>query len=127
MDSIPNGDGAVPGALVQNLENDDALGQDWLRDDDLQSLDGEGERLKRATGTSIDNAVTNLIEVGSQTISSFLVDKGDSFTFKFIIDLPAIPEQDKSDLNIEIFVLEPTTGEAKLKAKKELLLFAFDF
>ncbi|TRY70980.1 hypothetical protein TCAL_11101 [Tigriopus californicus] len=64
-------------------------------------------RVKRALGNDLSEITLHMIEKASQTISSTEVNLGDSFTFEAVLDLPRISIENKSDLNIEIFSLDP--------------------
>ena len=52
-----------------------------------------------------------LEEVASQLISDTAVDHGDSVTFDYTIDLPAVAVADRSDLKIELFASQPLGSE----------------
>ncbi len=64
-------------------------------------------------GTTLDATQTTMEEVASQMISKTEVDNGDSITFEFKIDLPSVAVEDRSDLNIEIFVMNPSVGKSQ--------------
>ncbi len=61
-------------------------------------------------GTSLDDVSITLEEIASQTHGQHNMDVGDSYTFKGVIDLPAIKVEDKADVKIEIFVIDPEDG-----------------
>ena len=63
------------------------------------------------SGSGFNNVGIQLIELASQAISAEDVDAGDSFTMKFVMDFPAIPSVDKSDLKIELFAMDPSIGK----------------
>lgn len=63
------------------------------------------------TGSGFNNVGIQLIELASQAISAEDVDAGDSFTMKFVMDFPAIPSVDKSDVKIELFAMDPSIGK----------------
>ena len=52
----------------------------------------------------------SMAEVASQAISSTQVDIGDSFTFEVEMDIPGISIEDKSDLKVEVFGIDPAKG-----------------
>ncbi len=61
-------------------------------------------------GTSLDDTIVTLTEVASQAISATKVDNGDSFTFEYVVDLPSIVVEDRGDLKIEVFAVDPSVG-----------------
>lgn len=66
-----------------------------------------------------------LVEVASQTISSSMVDVGDSFTFEVVVDLPGIIVANKSDMVIEIFGLDADSGKIYFFIKYLLIILVF--
>ncbi len=56
----------------------------------------------------MDDAKVTMTEVASQAISATQVDSGDSFTYEFVLDLPSVTAEDRSDLKIEIFATDAT-------------------
>ena len=53
-----------------------------------------------------------MTEIAVQAISNQGVTYGDVFTYEAAVDLPAIQESEKSDIIVELFVLNPDTGVA---------------
>eukprot|EP00094_Tigriopus_californicus_P011496 TCALIF_11101-PA protein Name:"Protein of unknown function" AED:0.09 eAED:0.09 QI:0/0.77/0.73/0.95/0.48/0.58/46/1495/2737 len=74
-------------------------------------------------GNDLSEITLHMIEKASQTISSTEVNLGDSFTFEAVLDLPRISIENKSDLNIEIFSLDPEEGVAGFHICQAHVLF----
>ncbi len=49
----------------------------------------------------------------SQMISASQLDNGDSLTFDFILDLPRVGVDQKSDLVIELFAIDPAKAQTR--------------
>ena len=78
----------------------------WTHDN-LIFFDAQIDDFLFQLGTTLDQMTLNMVEVASQTISATEVDYGDSFTFEAEIDIPGILALNKSDLNVELFALNP--------------------
>lgn len=68
-------------------------------------------RVKRATGTSMEDVIFSMTEIASQSLGGGNADIGDSFTYNVAVDLPDLSAE-ATDIKMEIFAIEPTTGIA---------------
>ena len=73
----------------------------------------------------MENVVVDMIEVARQTATETTVNFGDSLTFRVEVDLPKIPEADKTDIVIELFGLKPDTGNCFPYAFNSIYIIKF--
>lgn len=100
---------------VLGSSNDEMLGDAWEESDFSSSSQLTLSRPKRAVGDSMDDIIINMNEVASETVAADEADMGDSWTFELVIDLPKISLEDKSDIKVELFGLDPDTGKIILE------------
>jgi hypothetical protein len=100
---------------VLGSSNDEMLGDAWEESDFSSSSQLTLSRPKRAVGDSMDDIIINMNEVASETVAADEADMGDSWTFELVIDLPKITLEDKSDIKVELFGLDPDTGKIILE------------